>query len=299
MPSDAMAVLQPASPSIIARNWRPDCGPATNMPPIRTGKFLERIPFARFGAGDDPVLVINGGQGFMMKPDAERMEKDARRLMRLLPTDRSVILLGYDPDAERVTVERLAEDVARIIEEHFDGKADVVGISYGGVVASRLAARSPGKVGKLVLLASAPWFSPEGERRLRRQIELVADGNMGALLREFTSMFRSPWLNLLVGLRLRLSGSRLAGRLGRPEVIARYLKAMMESGLRENGLFPSDVPALLVGGSRDQFFAQSMAEASTALPHLKMSILEGETHMMPVERAGAVKTIIGEFLRPG
>ncbi|WEZ85112.1 alpha/beta hydrolase [Rhizobium sp. 32-5/1] len=171
---------------------------------IETGKLLERIPFAKVGFDQNPILVINGGQGFMMKPSDARMAKDAQRLKRVLPDDRGFILLGYDPGVATVTVENLVGDVAMIINQHLGGKADVVGISYGGVVASRLALRSPESIGRLVLIASAPWFSAEGERRLRRQIDLIHAGDLNGLLQEFTSLFRNPWLNFLVGLRVRL-----------------------------------------------------------------------------------------------
>lgn len=267
------------------------------MHSIETGKFLERIPFAKVGTDRNPILVINGGQGFMMTPDATRMSKDARRLTRLLPDDRSFILLGYDPDVKLVTVDSLAEDVARIIDYHLGGRADVVGISYGGVVASRLSTRSPKNIDRLVLLASAPWFSVEGQHRLRRQIDLVSDGNLIALLREFTSMFRSPWVNILVGLRIRLSATRLVKRLGRPEVIRRYLGAMLEVELQSNGSISRETPTLLIGGSRDQFFAEPMVEVSVRMPHVATSIFERETHMVPIERAKAVKQAVSAFLR--
>ena len=72
---------------------------------IETGTFLGRVPFARNDNGRNPVLVINGGQGFMMTPDGTRLTKDIRRLKRLLPTDRSFVLVGYDPSPVTVTVE--------------------------------------------------------------------------------------------------------------------------------------------------------------------------------------------------
>lgn len=264
------------------------------MHSVETGIFLGRIPYAKVGAGTNPILVINGGQGFMMTPDDRRISKDARRLAHVLPEDRSFILLGYDPDAAQVTVDGLAADVSNIIDQHLGGTADVVGVSYGGVVASRLAMRSPQNIHKLVLMASAPSFSAEGKRRLRRQIDLLDAGDHIALLREFTSMFRSPWLNALVALRVRLSESRMVKRLGKPEVIRRYLAAMLESDL------PFDSEAfhtstIIIRGSRDQFFSEAMLETRAGASGITSSIFEGETHMVPVERARAVKQIVSDF----
>jgi pimeloyl-ACP methyl ester carboxylesterase len=261
---------------------------------IETGVFLGRLPYVKVGTGPNPILVINGGQGFMMIPDDRRILKDARRLRRVLPDNRSFILLGYDPDAAKVTLDGLAADVSNIIDQHLDGTADVVGVSYGGVVASRLATRSPQNVDKLVLMASAPWFSLEGERRLRRQIDLITAGELIMLLREFTSMFRSPWLNVLVDLRVRLSGNRMVQRFGKPEVIRHYLRAMLDSE-RPLDFSAFRMSTMIVGGSRDQFFADAMAEARVRAPEIKTAIFEGETHMVPVERARVVKQIVSDF----
>lgn len=64
------------------------------MDTIETGTFLEWVPFAGIGNGGNPILLINGGQGFMMAPDRKRMSKDVRRLKRLLPNDRVLFSSG-------------------------------------------------------------------------------------------------------------------------------------------------------------------------------------------------------------
>lgn len=269
------------------------------MDTIETGTFLGQVPFARIGNGRNPILVINGGQGFMMAPDRKRMSKDIRRLKRLLPNDRSFVLVGYDPSPVAVTVEGLADDVAEIIDRHFGERADVLGISYGGVVASHLAARSPKKIDRLILMASAHRFSTEGKRLLRRQIELVETGDIKGLLKEFTSMFRNPWLNWLVGLRVCIGGNRMLQRFGKPEVIVRYLEAMLRSELPGADAIPFDTRTLIIGGSRDQFFAEAIVEAASRNCGIQVTLLDGETHMAPVERAAAVKRSIASFLGDG
>lgn len=267
------------------------------MDSIETGTFLGRIPFARIGSGQNPILVINGGQGFMVKPDRARISKDARRLKRLLPNDRSFVLLGYDPNPATVTVEGLADAAAEIIGRHLDGRADVVGISYGGVVASRLATRSPEKVSRLILLASAHRFSTQGKHRVRRQIELIEAGNMKTLLKELTTLFRNPWLNRLAGLRVRLGANRILQRFGKPEVIVQYLDAMLQDEVPGTDVVPLDTPTLIVGGNKDQFFAEAMVEAASRSSGMRFTILEGHTHMAPIECGTAVKRSIANFLQ--
>ncbi|MFK4771819.1 alpha/beta fold hydrolase [Rhizobium sp. ZW T2_16] len=243
--------------------------------------------------------MINGGQGFMMTPGRKRLSKDIRRLKRLLPNDRSIVLVGYDPNPTTVTVEGLADDTAEIIDRHFGGRADVVGISYGGVIASHLAARSPEKIDRLILVASARRFSTEGKRILRRQIELVEAGDMRGLLKEFTSMFRNPLLNWLVGLRVCIGGNRMLQRFGKPEVIVRYLDAMLRSEPPGTDAVPFHTRTLIIGGSRDQFFAEAIVEAALRDCGVRVIVLEEETHMAPVARATTIERSIASFLSHG
>lgn len=263
------------------------------MHAIETGKFLSRIPYARHGSGKHPILVVNGGQGFMMTPTNARIFKDAQRLTRIMPSGRGFVLIGYDPDATDVTVDGLADDIATIIEQHFGGKADLMGISYGGVIASRAATRSPDNISRLVLLASAPWFSDEGKQRIQKQIDFINAGDVSALLREFTTMFRNPWLNALMGLRVRIGRGSMVSRIGKPEVIIRHLRAMLESERSGPG---HETPTMIVGGAHDQFFAAAMMEASDRFPHIKASIFPRETHMLPVERTREVRQAITAFI---
>ena len=61
-----------------------------------TGLFLGRLPFAKIGSGPNPIVVLNGGQAFVRRPTPERTERDARRIARLLPKDRTIYIMGYD-----------------------------------------------------------------------------------------------------------------------------------------------------------------------------------------------------------
>jgi pimeloyl-ACP methyl ester carboxylesterase len=266
------------------------------MHSIKTGKFLGRIPYAQFGDGRNPVLVLNGGQGFMMKSDDSRMFKDAKRLERILPSERSFVLLGYDPHPSVVTVDGLAAEVAQIVDLHFGGRTDLIGISYGGVVAAALARQFPAKVERLVLLASAHRFSEEGSRRIKRQIQLVEAGNPRALLREFSTMFRSPILNWLVALRMRISGAAMSRKFGNHQTIILYLQAMLKSAATGADLGDIRARSLIVAGSLDQFFGDAIDEAGACIPHARLSVFKGETHMVPIERGNAVKRALTTFL---
>jgi pimeloyl-ACP methyl ester carboxylesterase len=266
------------------------------MQTIETGLFLGRLPYAKVGTDPDPILVINGGQGFMMKPDRARLIKDARRIGRILPEGCSFVIIGYDPNPPEVTVEAIADDVGYVIDRHFAGQAVVLGISYGAVVATHLAARYPDRIRKLVLIAGAHDFSAEGRKRLATQIDLARRGELARLVLEFASVFRRPWLNLLLRLRIRLRGRSIVSALARREVIIQYLDAMLRNDIQMAALNKLFAKALVIGGSRDQFFGETIRLTSQAIPNAKLEIFEEETHMVPIERAKEVKTLLAEFL---
>ncbi|TIT72561.1 MAG: alpha/beta hydrolase [Mesorhizobium sp.] len=268
------------------------------MHKIETGLFLGRLPFASVGQGPERLLIINGGQGFMMKPCPSRLEKDARRLIHILPPGTSFVLIGYDPAPKAdLSLEGMARDIAEIIDADFKKPAKLMGISYGGVVATQVTARYPDLVGRLVLLASAHGFSADGKERLKRQIQFAKAEQFHALLEEFTTAFRRPWLNLLLRFRLRFEGRSLIARMGAPRTIVRYLEAMLDNDVAYEGLRDISARTLILGGERDQFFGGMMEATASAISGAKLTLLAGETHMAPVERASEVRRHLEEFIR--
>lgn len=248
---------------------------------VETGTFLGRVPFASAGARAGAVVVVSGGQAFVQRPTPERMARDARRIARLVRRD--FILVGHD-----ATSPRLGADLAAILAE-LGGAREVVAISYGGPVALRAAAERPELFARLTLLSSAHDFSAEGKRRLARQIELAERGDLVGLVGEYAGLFRRPWLNWLLGLRLRTARARLVGPLNDPALIVRGLRAVLEDPLDPSLLARVTAPCVILGGTRDQFFGDGMMQRTASLLRgATLELWEGETHMVAVERAGPI-----------
>ncbi|HEX4954653.1 MAG TPA: alpha/beta hydrolase [Thermoanaerobaculia bacterium] len=266
---------------------------------LESGKFLDRVPYARVGAKPDPILVLAGGQAFVQRPTRERMERDAGRVARLLPTGRSFLLLGYDPALPGGdSLDGIVADIVAITRE-IGAPRQLVGISYGGVIALRLAAQHPDLVSALALLASAHDFSAEGKRRIERQIDCASRGDLAALVEGYASVFRRPWLNGLLRVRLRARRGRLSETMNSPPTIIRGLRAILDPRLADTTrLARVTARTLILGGSRDQFFGDGMLErTAAALPNASLALFPGETHMLPVERARAVAARLRAFLR--
>lgn len=99
-----------------------------------------------------PILLIHGLAGSSLGEWYQIGQK--------LATDRRVIMIdhrnhGLAPQAsERYEVEDVADDIAGVLDEIGVGAVDVVGYSMGGTIAQALAHRHPGRVKKMVLIAT-------------------------------------------------------------------------------------------------------------------------------------------------
>jgi pimeloyl-ACP methyl ester carboxylesterase len=269
------------------------------MKDFRTGLFLNKIPYVQSGSGPHPVVVLNGGQAFVRRPTPARAQRDAKRIARLLPKGRSIHVLGYEPSPPAgYSIATIVDDVARILREEI-GPATVMGISFGGFVAARLAADHPDLVKEMILMVSAHRFSPEGRRSVDRQIACAWSGDFEGFLDEFGLVFRRPWLNWLVRWRFRQERTRLHETMNDPAAIVRGLNAVAgeDFGGDPSWLAHVAAPTLIVGATRDPFFdVAALEETARHIPSAQLQLFEHETHMLPVERARDVAKVVTRFL---
>jgi pimeloyl-ACP methyl ester carboxylesterase len=241
-----------------------------------------------------PIVVIKGGDAFMRRPDPAADERDLRRIQALFPGRANIRAVGYElHDDFGATVER----VGSLIRE--GGEAVVLaGISFGGLVATRVAEQHPDLVSRLILISSAHRFSDEGVRRVRAQIAGVEQRDFMAMAKPFLTLFRRPWLNALVRFGLWRKRHSLDASMNEPAAII----PMLEAGLRAASegtahLGGIRAPTLIVGGTADQFFDRSaFEETARAIPSATLVLLDRETHTVPVERPRMVAAAIGAFL---
>jgi pimeloyl-ACP methyl ester carboxylesterase len=259
------------------------------------------LPRIVVGDGPTTVVVVNGGNAFVSRFDERRARRDAERLRPLFPWGTRLCLIGYDPGATGPwNVTSVANTVATVLEVEHPG-AVVAGVSFGGLVALRLAVERPDLVDRLILLATAHRFSAEGQRRVRAQVAHLAAGDVDAMMRPFLSLFRRPWLILLLRLTFPLKRRSVLAGLNRPELAIGLLQAALdESGTLASRLGEVRADTLLVAGSRDQFFdVEAMREMALVMPSARLVLLERETHMVPLERRRDVAAAVARFLERG
>ncbi len=261
------------------------------MTNVETGLLAGRVPYIRGGSGTWEAVVFFGVNALFKRLDkTSNPGRYARQVSRLLPGHRFTIL-GYAGSS----FEEIVREMALAIHTPPDV---VVGISFGGIVAMRFAAQHPGLVKRLVLLASAHRFSPNGQQMMARQFAALERRDVRNLVHENASLFRRPLYNWLVRLRLGLLGDRLAAEVRDPDAILSDYRQLFGPDFENNAEHGRRIvcPTLVIGGTADQFFDRNgFEETASLIPGALIRLFERETHMLPIERSGEVAAVIADL----
>ena len=137
---------------------------------------------------------------------------------------------------------------------------------------------------------------------MERQFEALERGDFRALIRDNALLFRRPWYNWLVRLKLRKDGDRLAADFRDPAAILHDYHQLFGLDFENNAGYCKLIasPALVIGGTADQLFDRSAVVETAELIHgAQLRLFEKETHMLPVERSAGVAEVIANFLNGG
>ncbi|MFD4642523.1 alpha/beta fold hydrolase [Lentzea sp. NPDC058436] len=241
---------------------------------------------------DRALLVIHGGpdwdHSYLRDPLAEL---DCQLLLPdLRGCGRSGRVAEYHPDG-------VMDDLVRVLDAFDVERADVLGHSYGGMVAQRFAITHPSRVRSLIVSGSSvlpippdvsanardPWqkdgLTPDD---VRAEAIAAAPANVfrteampGYLRRLEDVRFGTEWLRQLQ------AGTLVTPRL--PEA-AQHLAAL-------------DIPVLLLHGRHDRTFPVGLVEPTLGLiPRARAVVLEEAGHMLHVDDPEGYLCAVREFL---
>ena len=244
-------------------------------------------------AGGAPVVVFSNSIGTTL----EMWDAQARALAgryRVLRYDtrghgRSPVAAGS------ASIDTLADDLAGLMEGLGVTSAHVIGLSLGGMAAQSLAARRPGLVASLVLMATAAHLPGDWKARAAT----VLDRGMGAIVdAAIPRWFTAAFIEASPG---QVAKQREAFLKIDPRGYAACCGAIAAMDLRESNAGIS-APTLILAGADDPATPVPMMESIRAsIPDAELVVLPRAAHLLSIERADLVNRHLLAFLdsRPG
>lgn len=242
--------------------------------------FSNGVPYVRFGEGDDVLLVFTGGpgntlpSGFMIRVFGQ---------FKHLSKSYMIYALGRKGELpEGYTTRDMAEDYAEVIRVEFDGgPMDVMGMSYGGLIAQHLAADHPELVRRLVIAMSCYRFSEEGNEMDLRYAELLSEGKKREALKSLEPMIeggriKKSFMKFFMG----YVGPLLWSTTDSPSDLLVEGKAEMAHNSKSR-LAEIKAPTLVIGGDKDYFCpVERLRETAAGIPDARLVLYEGKGHMI-------------------
>ena len=228
-----------------------------------------------FGQGDRRLVVLPGlSDGLTtVKGKALVLSAPYRRFLR----DYTVFMFSRkDVMPEGYTIEAMADDQALAMEQLGIGRACVLGVSQGGMIAQSLAIRHPERVEKLVLAVTAPDANETVRAVVSGWIDMALRGDHRALMVDTAEKMYSE-----AYLRRNRSLFPLLARFTKPAGYDRFLKnarAILRFDARE-GLPRIACPTLILAGSEDRTVGTEAAgELHRGIPGSELFVYEGLGH---------------------
>ena len=189
------------------------------------------------------------------------------------------------------TMDRLADDLAGVLDAVGAERAVVVGLSIGGLVAQSLAARRPDLVQALVLMDTAPKIGTA--EVWNERIAAVAEGGIerladGTMERWFAPSFREGRPEEVGFWRTMLTRTPPAGWRACAE-------AVRDADLTDAAARIA-VPTLCLGGAHDGSTPPDLVRAMAArIPNAEFELIEDAGHLPNVEKPAAVAARLERF----
>lgn len=238
------------------------------------------------GPADRTLLVIHGGPDWDHSYLVEPLSSLAGERRLLFPDLRGC---GRSPAQEPLTPDAMVADLLELIGPE---PVDVLGFSYGGLIAQRLAIQAPSRVRRLIIASSSVQPVPDGAfdgweeyaRRRKAHREIWDTSPLdGAELTRAAAFAGAPvdvWRAEALPEYLRLLGEvHFTGTYLEPWRSGRFPSARYPDSLAR--LAATGIPLLLLQGRYDMTFPAFMAEGVT---FAEAVILEEAGHMAHIDQ---------------
>jgi pimeloyl-ACP methyl ester carboxylesterase len=247
---------------------------------LEVGPIRARVLVAGTGS---PVLFLHGAGGLFWDP-----------FLEALAGEHTVYAVEHPGGAGSDALEHLPGiwELVLFYDELLDGlgldAVDVVGHSFGGMVAAELAANSPRRVSRLVLIAPIGFWREDhpipdiAGIPPERLPELVLADPAGPLAAMLTPPLDDP--------QARFEAAMLMAS------VLHFIWPIPDKGLRRR-IHRVSAPTLLVWGEKDALVHPAYAEEFTSrLRESRLEKIAGAGHLPQLEQPGAVRDVVLPYL---
>ena len=210
--------------------------------------------------------------GFMLKMMTSSFKQFADHYSVYLMSRKSGQPDGY-------STRDMSDDYATVISNELKGPVDVLGISYGGLIAQHFAADYPDLVRHLVIGVAAYRVSDEGKELDSLVSELQSQGRWGkAYAAEMSGVYRRGFKKYLLHFLMLLFGIFRRSIPAHPSDFLIEAKAEVNHDSKQR-LAEIKVPTLVIGGDQDFFFpAELYRETAAGIPNAKLILYKELGH---------------------
>lgn len=241
------------------------------------------------------LLVVHGGPDWDHSYLRRPLSGTAGRRRLLLPDLRGCGMSTRGLDLRRYTPAAAVADLLRLLDEVDLAEVDLLGFSYGGLLAQRLTVLAPGRIRRLVLASTTAipgndalfgsW--PERERRLRTARQPLGDVRLTPDYCQQMAVAQSAldvWRpTSLLEWRTRLDAIQWSSEWWRALDAGLLSDALPDDSL--DRLREVALPVLFLHGQYDMRFpAAGAAQAAAALPGSTLAVVPEAGHMAHVDQ---------------
>jgi pimeloyl-ACP methyl ester carboxylesterase len=247
-----------------------------------------RLRYRQTGTGD-PVVILHGLMASLeaVGPLADSLRAD-HRIIALDLRGHGASAVPSAPDAYG---HEMGEDVVRLLDHLGIARAHLVGHSMGAVVSAYVAARHPGRVASVSLIA-APFFEDSATAAVALA-PVVAELESGGGLRAFIERF-IPELPDSAAAGMSAEMARSSDRA----MLIGVMRTFPELGIGREGARAAHAPALVVVGSLDTLRVEDRALASW-WPQARLLEVEGADHVAVFSHPATLAAVREQISSPG
>jgi 3-oxoadipate enol-lactonase len=243
------------------------------------------------GPESAPVLLLAGSLGTTLAMWGPQLPALARR-RRVIRVDHRGHGGSPVPDGPYAIAD-LGADVVALMDRLSIARADYAGVSIGGMVGQWLAIHVPERIGRLVVICSAPdTLNPEAFRERARSVreagatEPIASA---VVANWFTDGYATAHPDVVAAHRRMIVETPVEGYASCCEAVAAHDVVA--------GLGAVRAPTLVIAGVQDRAIPASQGEKiARAIPDARFELLDPASHLASVERADEVNRLIADHL---